>query len=209
MRNKRNCLSKNWFLKNDRKLYSNGIEKMDTNVIIIWQIKVKHYHTYRVIEGGNEWHAGVDRRGFGTKQDFIPLFFFRYVQILWQGQKAVLTIVEFEFFDIFYSKFQLVSTFSICSNFGVENWLLCCDLICKWVTCRSGYKRFWKSALHIWCNIVQCNSVSFWLLKVIQFLLACTLLYQETKIVKIAKRIQGLFVCFCFCHYCCYSFLID
>ena len=34
-----------------------------------------------------------------------------YVQNLWQGQKAVLTIVEFEFFDIIYSKFQLVSTF--------------------------------------------------------------------------------------------------
>ena len=72
-----------------------------------------------------------------------------HVQILWQDQKAVLTIVEFEFFDIFYSKFQLVSTFSICSKFCVENWLLCCDLICKWVTCRSGCKRFWKSALHI------------------------------------------------------------
>ena len=26
-------------------------------------------------------------------------FFFIYVQNLWQGQKAVLTIVEFEFFD--------------------------------------------------------------------------------------------------------------
>ena len=77
-------------------------------------------------------------------------FVFLYAcSILWQGQKAVLTIVEFEFFDIFYSEFQLVSTFSICSKFCVENWLLCCDLICKWVTCRSGCKRFWKSALHI------------------------------------------------------------
>ena len=46
-----------------------------------------------------------------------------YVQNLWQGQKAVLTIVEFEFFDIFYSKFQLVSTFSIWSKLCVENWL--------------------------------------------------------------------------------------
>ena len=59
-----------------------------------------------MIKSGNEWHAEVDRRGFGTKQDFIPLFFFMYVYILWQGQKAVLTIVEFEFVDIFYSKFQ-------------------------------------------------------------------------------------------------------
>ena len=91
----------------------------------------------------------MDRRGFGIKQDFIPLFFFIYVQILWQGQKAVLTIVEFYFLGIFSSKFQLVSTFSICSKFCVENWLLCCDLSCKWVTCKSGCKRFWKSALHI------------------------------------------------------------
>ena len=77
-----------------------------------------------------------------------------YVQNLWQGQKAVLTIVEFEFFDIFYSKFQLVSTFSIWSKFCVENWLFCCDLSCKWITCRSGCKRLWKSALHIYqhCN---------------------------------------------------------
>ena len=43
-----------------------------------------------------------------------------YVQNLWQGQKVVLTIVEFEFLDIFYSKFQLVSTFSIWSKFCVE-----------------------------------------------------------------------------------------
>ena len=89
------------------------------------------------------------QKRFGTKQDFIPLFFLMHVQILWQGQKAVLTIVEFEFFDIFYSKFEVVSTFYICSKFCVENWLLCCDMICKWVTCRSGCKRFWKSALHM------------------------------------------------------------
>ena len=58
--------------------------------------------------GMSDMHAGVDRRGFGIKQDFIPLFFFMYVQNLWQGQKAVFTIVEFEFFDIFYSKFPLI-----------------------------------------------------------------------------------------------------
>ena len=34
-----------------------------------------------------------------------------HVQILWQGQKAVPTIVEIEIFDIFYSKFQLASAF--------------------------------------------------------------------------------------------------
>ena len=107
------------------------------------------HYVYKVIKSGNEWHAEVNRRGFGTKQDFIPLFFFMDVQILWQGQKAVLSIVEFEFFDIFYSKFQLVSTLYICSKFCVENGLLCCDMSCKSVTCRSGCKRFWKSALHI------------------------------------------------------------
>ena len=64
------------------------------------------HNVYKVIKSGNEWHAGVDRRGFGIKQVFIHLFFFMYVQNFWQGQKAVLTIVEFEFFDIFCSKFQ-------------------------------------------------------------------------------------------------------
>ena len=57
-------------------------------------------------------------------------------------------------FFLLSSKFQLVSTFSICSKFCVENWLLWCDLICKWVTCRSGCKRFWKSALHIFIGHV-------------------------------------------------------
>ena len=56
------------------------------------------HNVYKVIKSGDEWHAREDRRGFGTKQDFIPLFFFVYVQILWQGQKAVLIIVEFGFF---------------------------------------------------------------------------------------------------------------
>ena len=58
-----------------------------------------------------------------SNKTFFPLFFFMYVQILWQGQKAVLTIVEFGFFGIFCSKFQLASTFSICSKFCVENWI--------------------------------------------------------------------------------------
>ena len=30
-----------------------------------------------------------------------------YVQILWQGQKAVLTIVEFEFVDTFYPEISI------------------------------------------------------------------------------------------------------
>ena len=62
----------------------------------------------------------MDGRGFGTKQDFIPLFSFMYVYILWQGQKVVLAILEFEFVNIFYSKFQVVSTFYLCSKFCVE-----------------------------------------------------------------------------------------
>ena len=73
-----------------------------------------------MIISGTEWHAGVNRRGFGIKQDFIPFFFFMHVQNLCHGQNAVLTTVEFEFLDIFYSKFQLVSTFSICSKFCVK-----------------------------------------------------------------------------------------
>ena len=35
------------------------------------------------------------------------LCFFMFVQIFWQGQKAVLTFVEFEFVDIFYSVSQI------------------------------------------------------------------------------------------------------
>ena len=90
-------------------------------VIIFYSV----LHTvYKVIKSGNEWHAGVDRRGFGIKQDFIPLFFFMY-KFLSHGQKAILTICRiWFFFDIFYSKFHLVSTFSICSKCCVENWLL-------------------------------------------------------------------------------------
>ena len=71
-------------------------------------------HTvYKVIKSGNEWHAEVDGRGFGIKENLIPL----YVYISWQGQKAVLTIVEFAFVDFFYSKFQLVLIFPFAVNF--------------------------------------------------------------------------------------------
>ena len=52
------------------------------------------------------------------KQDFILLFFFMCLQILWEGQKAVLTIAEF--FYIFYSKFQLVSIFPFAVNFVLK-----------------------------------------------------------------------------------------
>ena len=76
------------------------------------------------------------------------------------GQKEVLTIVEFKFFDIFYFKFQLVSTFSSCSKFCVENWLLCCDLSCKWVTCRSGLEISSSYALFaIFFSSVGCMTV--------------------------------------------------
>ena len=74
-------------------------------MFLLWLLSFDAFHNfYKVIKSGNGWHAGVDRRGCGIKQEFIPLFFFIYVQILWQGQKAVLTIVEFEIVDIFYSK---------------------------------------------------------------------------------------------------------
>ena len=86
---------------------------------------------------------------------FVFFFFiYIYVQNLWQDHKAVLTTIEFEYFDIFFSKFQLVSTFSICNKFCVENWLFCCDLSCKWVTCRSGCKTFWiisSSFIPLYC----------------------------------------------------------
>ena len=63
-------------------------------------------------------------------------------------RKQSLQLLNLNFFGIFYSKFQLVLTFPFAVTF-CWNWLPCCDLICKWVTCRSGCKRFWKSALHI------------------------------------------------------------
>ena len=37
------------------------------------------HNVYKVIKSGNEWHAGVDTKGFTIKQDFIPLFFFMYL----------------------------------------------------------------------------------------------------------------------------------
>ena len=70
------------------------------------------------------------------------------------------SIVEFEFVDIFVfhiSTFQLYQHFPFAVNFCAENWLLCCDLGCKWVTCRSGWKRLWKRVLHI--MQYTCNSI--------------------------------------------------
>ena len=56
-----------------------------------------------------------------SNRTLFLFFFFLYVcSILWRGQKAVLTIVEFEFFDIFCSKFQLVSTFPFAVNFVLK-----------------------------------------------------------------------------------------
>ena len=57
-----------------------------------------------------------------------------------------------------YLLFQIsISTLSNCSEFCVEHWLLCCDLSCKWVTCWSRCKRFWKQALHISVYICCCR----------------------------------------------------
>ena len=50
------------------------------------------HNVYKVIKSGNKWHAGVDRRGFGTKQDFIPLLFFMYVQIYDRVRKQFLQL---------------------------------------------------------------------------------------------------------------------
>ena len=112
-------------------------------------------------------------------------------QNLWQGQKAVLTIVEFDFFDIFYSKFQLVSTFSICTRFCIENWLFCCDVSCKWVTCRSGCKRFWKSALHMWNDQgewVTCRQNWFWVTAKKRWHILCFTLFRSFKEVHVSRQ---------------------
>ena len=110
-------------------------------VTFIWRIPQCSQSDFLTYSSGQE--------RFWNQTRLYSFFVFMYVYILWQGQKAVLTILEFEVVDIFYFKFQLVSTFSICSKFCAENWLLCSDLSCKWVTCRSGCKRFWKQTLHI------------------------------------------------------------
>lgn len=34
---------------------------------------------YEVTKSGNEWHAEMDSRGFGKKQDLFPSFFFMYI----------------------------------------------------------------------------------------------------------------------------------
>ena len=79
--------------------------------------------------------------------------------ILWQGQESVLAIVEVEFVHIFYflCKFQVVLTFCICIDYFAEYLLFCCDLNCKWITCGSGCKRFWKqsSILHLLTHRTQ------------------------------------------------------
>ncbi len=60
-------------------------------MFLLWVAFVDIFHiVYKVIKSVNEWHAEVDIRGFGTKQDFIPLFFFMYVDILWQNQNQFL-----------------------------------------------------------------------------------------------------------------------
>ena len=80
-------------------------------------------NVYKVVKSGNEWHARVDRRGFGTKQDFIRCFSLCMFKIYDRVRKQFLQLQDF-LFDIFYSKFQLYSiNISIWSKFCVENWL--------------------------------------------------------------------------------------
>ena len=102
---------------------------------------------YKVIKVGmNDMQKWVEEVLESHKALFL-CFFFMYVYILWQGQKAVLTIVVYELVDILYSKFQWYQHFPFAVNFAANCFLLC-GLSCKWVTCRSGCKRFWKQALH-------------------------------------------------------------
>ena len=43
-------------------------------VPIVGYFNLTYYTSvYKVIKSWNEWHAGVDRRSFGIKQDFIPV----------------------------------------------------------------------------------------------------------------------------------------
>ena len=79
-------------------------------------------------------------------QTRLSYFFFSscVVYILRQGQKAVLTIVVFQFVDILYSKFKLYEHFLF-----AELKIGYFAVTCKWMTCTSGYKKFWKQAVCI------------------------------------------------------------
>ena len=58
--------------------------------------------------------------GLESNKTLFLCFFFMYVYILWQGQKAVLTIFEFEFVDIFYSDFNQLQHFPFAVNFVLK-----------------------------------------------------------------------------------------
>ncbi len=58
-------------------------------MFMLWVAFIWRNIVYKVIKSVNEWNAVMDVRGFGTK-DFSPLFFFMYVDILWQKQKKFL-----------------------------------------------------------------------------------------------------------------------
>ncbi len=79
-------------------------------------------------------------------------FVFLYVCIFFMIEpESVLILIEC--FICWYLLVRIsstvASTFFICSEFCVENWLLCCDLNFKWVT---WCKRFWKWALQVQKN---------------------------------------------------------
>ena len=102
------------------------------------------HNVYKVIKSGNEWHAEVERRGFGFKRDFSPLLFLTYVCIY------LMTGPESSSYNLLISSnpnFNSINIFHF--ELYVKNSLLCCYLTCKWVTCWSECKRFRKQALHI------------------------------------------------------------
>ena len=91
-------------------------------MFLLWVTLIWHSaQCLQVIKSGNEWHAGVDRSGLGTKQDFYSFVFLYTCSNFMTGSESSSYNCRIWIFAIFYSKFQLLSTFSICSKFCVEN----------------------------------------------------------------------------------------
>ena len=79
-------------------------------------------------------------------QTRLLFLYFSFCIMFWPDKKAVLTIVDFRLADIFYSKFQLISTLFNWSEFCVQYSLPFCDPRCKWVT------------YHSWCRVLETSS---------------------------------------------------
>ena len=102
------------------------------------------HNLYEVIEVGLS-----DMQRFFNQTRLYSFVFLHVWKYFMTGQES--SSYNCRIWSCWYLVFQIsiVSTFLICSEFCAENWLLCCDLNCKWVICRSNRKRFWKRALHI------------------------------------------------------------